>query len=236
MYDCYQHHRATEPFPNWVVRDCRLSFKKFVKSVVTSREIVYSDLSHFEEYKNKTVLIIGGGPSTNMLELDEIERDFTWSCNYFFKNEKLADTKIDLAMLMADVDLGDEGLKEYREKFKPFLGFEIHDKWLGYKFDDYENYFCMHPRFYGKLGVGPRMILFASVLGCKEIKFTGFDGYKPIYEGDHAFQPGKKTLPSSFSEELFKKQYEYFWVYVKESFETVYINLGGGEEFHETGR
>ena len=236
MLSCFQHHRATEKFPDWVIRDCRLSFKKFVTGVVADGNIVYSNLPQLEEYKDRTVLILGGGPSTNELDLNEIDYDYLWSCNHFFKNDKLSERKVDLAMMMAEVDLSGQELKTYLEKFKPLIGFEIHDKWRGFQFDDYENYFCMHTKFYGKLGIGPRMVLFAAALGCKEVKFAGLDGYKPIYEGNHAFEPGKKTLPSSFSEKLFDQHYEYFWKYAKNTFKnTKYTNLGYGG-FHDTER
>ena len=237
MYNCFQHHRATESFPDWVIRDCRLSFKKFVKSVVATNHIVYSDLPEFKDYNNSTVLILGGGPSTNKLDFDSIDKDFIWSCNNFFRNEKLANKKIDLAMMMSEVDLDNDKLKSYTDKYKPLLGFEVHDKWFGYNFNDYEKYFCMHTQFYGKLGIGPRMILFAAALGCKEVKFAGLDGFKPIYKGEHAFEPGKKTLPSSFSEDVFEKQYEYFWKYAKDLYkQTAFINLGEGKELHNTVR
>ena len=58
MESCFQHDRATEPFPQWVMRDFRSSFKKFCKSVRANSEIVYSDLDHFKEYQGKSVLII----------------------------------------------------------------------------------------------------------------------------------------------------------------------------------
>tara|TARA_R110000824_G_scaffold27426_10_gene93218 strand:- start:15838 stop:16566 length:729 start_codon:yes stop_codon:yes gene_type:complete len=232
---CFQHHRATESFPNWVIRDCRLSFKKFATGVVMNKHIVYSDLPEFENYKDSTVLVLGGGPSTSTLDFSKIDRDYIWSCNHFFKNNKLANMKIDLAMMMAEVDLSNTELKSYLDEFKPLIGFEIHDKWRGYEFDEYEKYFCMHTDFYGKLGIGPRLLLFASALGCKEVKFAGLDGFKPIYRGEHAFEPGKKTLPSSFSEELFIKQYEYFWSYIKDIYKDVtYTNLGEGKELHNT--
>jgi len=235
MYGCFQHHRATEPFPNWVIRDCRLSFKKFAKGVVTNSEIVYSDLEHFKNYKDKTVLIIGGGPSTNELNLNEVERDFTWSCNHFYLNPKLSETKIDLAMLMGEPNLKSQEFVEYRDKFRPYLGFEVHDRWFGYEFDDYEKYFVMHTRFYSKLGACARMILHACYLGCKTVKFVGLDGYPPIYNGNHAHEPGKRLLPSNFTEELYDKQYEHFWSYTTKIHPNVqFMNLGGGHKFHET--
>jgi len=207
---------------------------KFCKSVKLDKEIVYSNLPHFADYKDSTVLLIGGGPSTNELDLDATDRDFTWSCNHFYRNEKLKNVKVDLAMMMGEPNLRSEEFTEYRDKFEPFIGFESHDRWVNYDFDDYKKYFCMHTRFYSRLGIGVRMIVFACALGCKHIKFVGLDGYEPIYRGDHAFEPGKKTLPSAFSEKQYKDQYRFFWSYVKGLYPDVkFENLGGGKEFHE---
>ena len=234
MYSVFQHHRATEPFPEWVIRDCKKSFKKFCTSVRTNSEIVVSNLDYFAKYAGKTVLIIGGGPSTNNLDIDSVEADYKWSCNHFYLNPKLSETKIDLAMMMGEPNLNCEKFIKYRDTFNPYLGFEVHDRWINYEFDDYKKYFVMHTRFYSKLGIGVRMILFASSIGCKEIKFVGMDGYEPIYKGDHAFQPGKKTLPSTFDQKLYDKQYEEFWKYIRIHFPTTkYTNLGGGEKFHK---
>tara|TARA_Y100001963_G_C6612112_1_gene367544 strand:- start:431 stop:673 length:243 start_codon:yes stop_codon:yes gene_type:complete len=78
------------------------------------------------------------------------------------------------------------------------------------------------------------MILHACHLGCNTVKFVGLDGYPPIYEGNHAHEPGKKLLPSSFTEELYDNQYKYFWQYTKENFPNVeFINLGYGQKFHK---
>ena len=234
MYGCFDHHRATESFPNWVIRDCRLSFKKFVRSIVTNNNIVYSNLEHFKHYKDKSVLIIAGGPSSSDLNYNEIERDYTWSCNHFYLNPKINKINIDVAMLMGEPDLTSKEFVEYRDKYKPYLGFEVHDRWFNYKFDEYQKYFVMHTKFYSKLGIGARMILFAALLGCKTIKFVGLDGYVPIYAGDHAFEPGKKTLPSNFNEQLYDNQYKFFWDYTLDLFPNVeFVNLGGGHRFHE---
>ena len=241
MYDCFQHHRATESFPSWVIRDCRLSFKKFAKSVVTNNKIVYSDLDYFKDYKDKTVLVIGAGPSTNEANYNNIERDFTWSCNHFYLNSILKEMKIDLAMLMSEPDLDSKEFLEYREKHKPYLGFEIHDHWFEYEFDDYDKYFMMHPKFYGRIGVGARMLIFAAALGCKTIKFVGFDGPEYQLKGDHAFEPGKTSLPSVCNGKTFEQiisihkiQYDLLWNYLKDNFlDLNLINIGYESIYHE---
>lgn len=234
MKKCFDHHRAITQFPNWVINDARILFKDFCPSVIATKEIVYSNKEDFKKYKGKKVLILGGGPSTLKINLEKQNYDYLWSCNHFFLSSALQNVKIDLAMLMAEVDPTREELIAYREKYKPYLGFEVHDKWFSNKFDNYDKYFFMHSRFYSRLGVGVRMILFAAALGAKQVSFSGLDGYKPIYDGNHAFQPGKNTLPSSFSEREYAEQYDYFWKYCQETFsETKFINLGEGHDLHK---
>ena len=241
MQEVFNHHRATIPFPSWVIRDFRYCFKSFCKSVIQNKEIVYSNLDSFKEYKDSTVFILGGGPSTNAMDLDSVDRDYTWSCNHFYLNEKIKNMKIDLAMIFGEPDIQSSEFKSYLDKYHPHVGFECHDRWVNYNFDDYDKYFCMHTRFYSKLGGGARMVLFASFLGAKHVYFTGFDGPEAMFEGNHAFQPGKTTLPSSYSNmdhnkvvDKWKKQSDYFWNYTTSLFPNVkYTNLGGGDYYHE---
>jgi len=233
LQQCFTHDRATIVFPKWVLRDAKTLFKDFAPNAVVNNKIVYSDIPEFKEYNNKDVLILGGGPSTLNLNLEQQEYDYLWSCNHFFYNPILRDTKIDLAMLMSEVDPMDGELISYRKKYKPHLGFEVHNKWFNHEFDSYEKYFFMHTNFYGRLGIGVRMILFAAALKAKRVMFCGLDGYTPIYKGNHAFQPGKKQLPSSFTEELYIKQYRYFWKYCQGLYpDTEFVNLGAGHNLH----
>ena len=95
--------------------------------------------------------------------------------------------------------------------------------------------------FYGKIGIGARMKLFAAHLGFKKVYFTGCDGPEAIFAGDHFFEPGKKTLPSIFQGKplglvhyYWKQQYDFFWEYLKSIYpNTKFFNLGGGKLYHE---
>jgi hypothetical protein len=241
MFGVFDHHRSRGPFDQWASADCNEMFFQFVKDLHKDNEIVYEKLPEFENYKDSTVLIVGGGPSARDLDLDEQEYDYLWSINHFFKSDKFKDAKADLLMVMGEPDTEAPDFLQYRDKYKPAIGFEIHDRWQGYKFDNYEKYFCMHTRFYGRVGGGVRMLLFAAALGCKKVMFTGFDGPEAIFDGDHAFEPGKKSLPTIFAHVMpgeicatFKLQYDYFWDYIQDLHpHTQFENLGGGEKYHE---
>ena len=201
-------------------------------------------MDYFNKYRGSTVFIIGGGPSTQQTDLKSIERDYTWSCNHFYLNEKIKKTKIDLAMIVSEPDTKSTEFLNYRKTFKPYIGFEFHDRWYSKEpennWDDYDKYFIMHTRFYGRIGIGARMIIFASLLGCEKIIFTGFDGPEAILKGEHAFEPGKTTLPAIAKgltkqqiHNYWKNQYDQLWKYLNHiSPETKFKNIGGGKAYH----
>ena len=242
--DVFQHHRAVSKFPNWVIDDCRNSnpdsFKKFVKSVVADSNVVYSNLEYFKNYEGSRVLFVAGGPSSKETDWSASGYDYIWSCNHFFKHPRLKDLKVDLAMIMPEVDLKSEEFLDYRQKHNPHYGFEIHDKWVAHTFDEYDKYFCMHTRFYSKIGIGARMLIFAGALKCREVAFVGLDG--PIYQirGNHGFEGAKNSFPACYhgvSQDVILKSYldqhQLLWEHINQFYpNTMYTNLGYGEEQH----
>ena len=236
----FEHHRARGTFQEWSTADCRTFFPSFSDKLVVTPEITYQNKEEFSDYKGKTLMLVGGGPSANN-DWDSREYDYLWSINHFFKNEKLKNMHVHLAMIMGEPDITSEDFLSYRDLYQTYVGFEIHDKWLQYSFDSYNNYFCMHTRFYGRLGAGARMKIFAAQLGFDKVLFTGFDGPEAIFDGDHAFEPGKTTLPGVFQNlhvnnvsYFWKEQYDYLWKYIHTLYpNTKFINIGGGEKYHE---
>ena len=96
-----------------------------------------------------------------------------------------------------------------------------------------DNISWYNTRYQSKLGIGPRMIIYAILLGVKKIYFSGIDGYTLKGDNDHAFEPNKK-LPSWGLDiknvyELMGRQFLIFWEYIellKESYSFEIINLG----------
>ena len=51
------------------------------------------------DYTGKSILIVGGGTSTLDRNWDKLDYDFLWTCNDFYKNDKVLSKKIDLYIL-----------------------------------------------------------------------------------------------------------------------------------------
>ena len=253
MWWKFGRSKYAENFEFCATADCSFLFPRFVDKLKCDSRIIYQEHPSFKEYINKKVLIIGGGDSTNnfdKLGWDKLDTyDYVWSVNHFFLHPVLKNKKLDLVMMMGEPDLTSYEWISYRNKFKPVVGFEINEKWINYKFDDYKDYICMHTSDYTILGACVRMIEFACVLGVSSIDFIGLDGVQSISKGKHAFQPGKTTLPTilqtrarhstpyKFSKDsvnIFKDLYSVFWKRITKDFpEVKFKNLGGGEEYHE---
>ena len=164
MIDPFQHHRAISSFPEWATKDCNNMFPKFSDNLYADQEIVYQKKEHFSNYKGKVLMLVGGGPSSSE-GWQDVEYDYLWSMNHFYKNPIFLKHPVDLAMIMGEPNINDEKFLKILKESNTFIGFEIHDRWQNYNFYDYSNFFCMHTRFYGKVGIGARMKIFAAHLG-----------------------------------------------------------------------
>ena len=266
----YGRKRYKENFEKTATADCKYLFPKFsdnLKCIPKVKQewkrdngVIYQHRPEFEDYKGARVLIIGGGGSTNTMDWDKLEDyDYIWSVNHFFLHPILKDKKVDLAMMMGEPDLNRKEWRDYRNKFQPLVGFEVSERWEGCTFDnEYRGYFCMHTFDYNILGACVRMIEFACVLNVSQIDFIGLDGVESIYEVDHAFEPGKTTLPGildarekthgkyietgrlpwkadiKYSSSKFQMLYDGYWGRIKKDYPDIkFKNLGGGEHYHE---
>ena len=90
-------------------------------------------------------------------------------------------------------------------------------------------------RFQGKIGVAPKLINLAILLGAREVHFAGVDGHSKNYKKgdseDHAFQKGKK-ITTGYAYELIEKHYECLKKYIQTEIgkNVIVKNLGEGHE------
>tara|TARA_R100000008_G_scaffold86317_2_gene78889 strand:- start:1519 stop:2568 length:1050 start_codon:yes stop_codon:yes gene_type:complete len=220
---------------------------------LANEDIVYSEHERLSDCKDKSVLIVCGGPSTKTIPWENLDYDSLWSCNHFYLGEKLKDKKLDLVTVVAGlVDVNnDKEFNDYVNKFNPLISFEIEQ---GCRYRDKKNYqqaikFCkshmedvsfFHTRYRGQPGLGLRMVIYAIFLGYKNISFVGIDGRsKSESSGNllHSFS-GAKPLPNwykMYGDDFQERQFIIFWEYVLQLSKQRGCrinNLGEGTEYN----
>tara|TARA_B100000287_G_scaffold419667_1_gene458156 strand:- start:969 stop:2348 length:1380 start_codon:yes stop_codon:yes gene_type:complete len=147
-----------------------------------------------------SVLIIGGGPSTNKIDFSKYKDIPVWTMNNYFQNPVFDQfSNIQAACFLDEVDVFDnEKLWKYVNDRDTRVFQEITDfgeqriKYIKER-APHSTYF--HTRYRSKLGVGPRMLITAILLGTRNVYFAGFDGYSVDGDDNHAFEAGK-SLPN----------------------------------------
>tara|TARA_A100001515_G_scaffold31593_3_gene24618 strand:- start:10787 stop:11689 length:903 start_codon:yes stop_codon:yes gene_type:complete len=220
---------SEDMFKDKVTRELRYIFPEYSDKLFGNSEIVFQYGRNFKKYRDKKILIVGGGPTTNQCQWENLDVDYIWSCNHFFKHPKLKKYPVDLAFIGQEVQIYSEDFIEYVSKHNTKVGFELAGKWVHHGTGvgwtivpnyDIKNHFCFFTRYYGWIGANWRQIILALFLGVKEIYFVGMDGYsfktnpKDI---PHSFEPGKEPKGGPMkpgAEEAFKQHLIIFWNYV----------------------
>jgi hypothetical protein len=215
----------------------------FNSTIECSDEMILINPHLLEQFEGKTILIIGAGPTAKEFDWEEEEYDTIWTCNHFFKFDRLVERNdISLISLGNEVDLtkSNNTLHSYMRKngdtlFAFDCGVTRHFMHM-YNFNDqyYGRGLCYHPRFFGKVGTLTRLICLAIAAKAKKIKFVGMDGDPLMGERLHVFEPGKpldKPTDNSSGYKKSKQQYVMFWDYVLNTLNPniEFENLG---EFH----
>ena len=237
-------------FPIWASTNLSNHFPSFSSNLKTNNFISYNHPLDFNQFKNKKILVVGGGPSSEYLDLHNLDVDHIFTANSFFLNKKLSNQKVDIAMVGAEVNITSSEFINYVNLYQPWLGFEIHNKWSSpnnheylnkHLYNSYNKLFCMQTRYYGCVGIGHRLLILAMQLGASEIYYIGIDGPKGMIEGKHSFEKNKVNLPKLPShlnldnaEEIFTNAYKDFYTHLKLDikYKRKLINLGENHPYN----
>lgn len=160
------------------------------------------DSVDLSKYKDKVLLIVGGGTSTLDRRWDNIQFDYLWTTNQFYLQYRLLRKKVDLVTIGENVDLSDTTLIEKIRDDKPTCIIEpAHTATVGPPLND----FCKaadvevlrydiqppagvrHDDVMMRAGSAFRLILLAMQTQAREILFVGFDGHTEKFDNPHAF-------------------------------------------------
>ena len=187
----------------------------FGKSKITDELFIKTDVD-FTFAKDKSVLVIGGGPSSKTLTDEQIKSyDLLFSCNHFFKNNFLKNHKIHLALIGDEVDfISDPEFLEYVNNHNPILGFDHSARRSAFdllRFKEcYPLCFIWLTRYFSRLGYVPRACVLAKLFGASKIDFIGLDGFKT---NEHFFEKDKQ--PPAFNDvKEFQDQMRVFCEYM----------------------
>jgi len=194
----------------------------------------------YSQYKGKSVLIIGGGPSTAEVNWKNVKADYIWSCTNFFMNENITQKEIDL------VSLGN--LQNYKdERLLNYLDSNINCKILfeqNYLFpytlsnnlefvNKYKNrihYGQLEKRYTGITGPPARMITLAANIGFKDIYFVGLDGFDKNLKNTHSF-----TKEDGLREGATWNQYETYYTAHTRFAENIHRDFSSRVNFYNLG-
>ena len=211
--------------------------------LLKNEEIIIELTPFIENIKDKKILIIGAGPSSNMVNVDSIERDQVWVCNNFLKHETISSLDIDLFYMSNQVD-DSQRTKEYIEKNKKtFFCFDLNvardfSLWKWYK-DTYEDRcFMFSTRLFTSIGTVPRLVALATLFGAKEVLVLGMDGHTREGFKENlsfsSFEAKKKTIPKGQNYGSQRREYVLFWEYILRNIgkDVIFRNLGDIYEFN----
>ncbi len=233
--------KAGTPFLNGAVK--HLGSDNFI----VKKDVAFQNLGFLSKFKGSKILMIGAGPTTNEIDYDITKYDYVWTCNHFYKNEKVKNCKVDFITLGNENNLNDEDLISYLDKNNTIICFE--NKYTNTNNmrkikDRYPNrVFWAFTRYHSRIGSIPRLACIAISLGVEQIDFVGMDGYVPNNLrkefSNSVFEPFKKpngTIENKSDENeiisLYKKQYFVMWDYLLHGVgsDVKFVNLGHEHE------
>ena len=215
------------------------------QSITFDDECIHGHPPWLSRYRDRSILIVLGGPTANAVDWSALETDFLWSCNAFYKHPKLRAGRADLVALSSNISLFENPeLDAYLRNHDPAILFEVQrtNDWEAWRettqfVDRHEGRTSFfHTRYSSLLGIGARLICYAILLGARDVYFVGLDGMSKAGP-QHAFEP-KKENPSWFSEageDVQRRQFIVFWDYIlglSSRLGCNLYNLGEGQAFN----
>ena len=147
------------------------------------------------KYKDKSIMIVCGGPSTNDVNWENINYDYLWSCNYFYQNKKIKDKIVDLVILGNTVNFNNKDLRKKLKQDDTTICIEPTHirKSNTEEYINFENDFSTNIRKYDANyrnmdGVGIRLAILALSFLPSKVYIVGHDGYSKDMKAVHAFQ------------------------------------------------
>ena len=230
-------------FNKWATSELKSLFP-FTENLKGDSEIVYNQINEFEKFKDSKILVVCGGPSAKEYDWDFNDYDYVFSCNHFYKMDKLKEEEIAVYFLGNEVNINEEDFTNYFNKHKQTLiaveelsqGEQIRLKNLVNAYSD--RVFTCSSRWQARLtGMGAKVIIFALCLEPREVHYVGLDGITEEFSTDglvpHSFEKSKIFRKTKENREEILEQYRFFEEHINSTFiDTKIKNLGKTSKYN----
>ena len=218
-------------------------------------DMMLSKPEQYQKFKGKKIMISVGGPSGSDVNWSNLDYDYLWTVNEFYKNEIFSEKQVDLVLFSSITDFENDKLIETIKKNNCLLTFPMVTNFIQENFDfNRLKHFTErfkdtisfnYTRYSSNLGIGHKLIMLAIYLGASEIYSAGNDGQNsmnpnPKYfnkDLKHSFD-GKKKAPNwylKYGHRMQDRHFVIFWDHIKtlqESFDFKIYNLGEGKDYN----
>lgn len=198
----------------------------------------FESIPEMKKYKDSSILIIGGGPSAKYADWKNLDRDYTWSCNHFYRNEDITKESIDLFYVNAETHMGTPELAEYIKEHNTICAADTSISRPAHILPSFKDADCttmlFNMRLFVTSGAAPKLLALAVLAGAKEITVVGMDGWtkeqiETMQAGDHAFEKDKPLkISANYNFDFQRRETVVFWDYYLNAIPTKikFRNLG----------
>ena len=215
-------------------------------SIKESDEFIIQDFEPLKKFKDKTVLIVGAGPTAIDRLWESIPCDYIWSCNAFYMYPRLAELSLGLVALEPRHKLDNTQIVEHFSRFDTICAIEasLSHKRTKEELQEFKHQFpgqifYYHLRYFSHLGTIPRLVCLATFLGVKCVYVVGMDGF-PVNQ-DHAFEGKCKRHVGAplvqGAEDRYRREFVVFWDYLLhclQGYNVEFQNLGEGHPANQS--
>ncbi len=211
------------------------------------KDLVYYSKNRVPDLSGKRVLVVGGGPTTSIVNWQGLDFDYKIASNNFVKNESLYNTKFDMISLAPIVDFtkNNKLLHDYLDKNRPIIGLEPEHskveevrKLNNFLLEREDDCLLYATKWNSPIGIGSRQVVLASLFGAKEVFLVGLDLFQPgVLKMKHSYENFKESPRWVHNhDERFQERHSIiFWDYLsslEKELGTKFYNLSEHEELN----
>ncbi len=190
-----------------------------------------------DKFKDKKILVLGGGTSTLDVKWENLDYDYLWTCNDFFLSSRIDNVKVDLITIAYNTNLYDEKLRNKIIKDNPLILVETHhyrEKIHSQELKDFSSKFEVHGvdiPLDSIAGAASRLVKLGLMCDVEKVYFAGVDGFNKSFTNKHAFT-GHIGLKDTDTRREYEIYYEGFKKFFNHLLQFDYSKLQNlGEDF-----